>query len=313
MNIAIIGCGYIATRVAGGIMFSQGNLYAVAARDKERARQFSLKFPDCKYMDYDEVFSDENVDMVYIATINETHYGLIKRALESGKHVICEKPILANEEQIKEMFALARRQGRLLMEAHKTCFTVLNRLLKPIVNEKIGKITHIYGQYCSVSDYHQMKDDRKNDPTMGGARYDIGCYPLAFANYYADSEIKDFTITSVEKAGLPCDIEMTAYLVYENGITANVKCSWIDPNTNRGILYGEKGRIEIINFWKGTEATVFYNDGTKEEIKVEQDSDFTGEVNEAVKCAELGLCESPVMSEKASLEIVKVLEKVKGF
>ena len=313
MNIAIVGCGYIATRVAGGIMFSEGNLYAVAARDKERARQFSLKFPDCKYMDYDEVFSDESVDMVYISTINETHYGLIKRALESGKHVICEKPILANQEQIKEVFALAREKGLFLMEAHKTCFTVLNRLLKPIINEKIGKLTHIYGQYCSTPDIRMMNSDRKNELIMGGARYDIGCYPLTFANYYAASEIKDFTITSLEKAGLPCDIEMTAYLVYENGVTANVKCSWIDPNPNRGILYGEKGRIEIINFWKGTEATVFYNDGTKEEIRVEQDSDFTGEVNEAVRCTQLGLSESPVMSEKASLEIVKVLEKVKEF
>lgn len=313
MNIAIIGCGYIATRVARGIIFSEGNLYAVAARDKERARQFSLNFPDCRYMDYDEVFSDENVDMVYIATINETHYGLIKRALENNKHVICEKPMLANDEQIKEVFALARKQNRFLMEAHKTCFTVLNRYLKPIVEEKIGKIQHIYGQYCHTPDIDSLKDCNIAEQTMGGCRFDIGVYPICFANLYADSEIKDVKITALEKDRYPTDIEMVADLVYENGITATVKSSWIDPSVNKGILYGEKGRIEIINFWKNTEAVIIYEDGSMEEIKVDQDSDFTGEVNEAVRCAGMGLLESPVMSEKASLEVMKVLKEVKAL
>ena len=311
MNIAIIGCGYIATRVAGGIMFSEGKLYAVAARDKERARQFSLNFPDCRYMDYDEVFADENVDMVYIATINETHYGLIQRALLNHKHVICEKPMLANAEQIKELFALARKQNCFLMEAHKTCFTVLNRTLKPIVEEKIGKIEHIYGKYCSTPDLDKLKRATLYEETMGGARYDIGVYPICFANYYADSEIKKVKIIRIVKDKYPNDIEMVADIVYANGITATVKCSWLDGTENRGYLYGERGYVKIVNFWKNTEAEIFYNDGTREVIKVEQDSDFTGEVNEAVRCAGRGLNESPVMGEKASLEIMKVLSKVK--
>ena len=311
MNIAIVGCGHIAIRVAQGIIYSEGNLYAVAARDKERARQFSLNYPDCKYMDYDEVFADENVDMVYIATVNTAHYGLIKRALLSHKHVICEKPMLANEEEINEVFELARSQGCFLMEAHKTCFTVLNRYLRPLINEKIGRIEHIYGQYCSLADFNSLKDFNTMEKTMGGCRFDIGVYPICFANYYAGSAIRNVESVKIEKGEYPNDIDMTAELLYENGITATVRSSWLDGSVNKGIIYGEKRRVEIVNFWKNTEAEIILNDGSSEKIKVEQASDFTGEVNEAVRCAEKGMCESEVMSEKASLEIMKVLRKVK--
>lgn len=311
MNIAIVGCGHIAVRVAQGIIYSEGNLYAVAARDKERARRFSLNYPDCKYMDYDEVFSDDNVDMVYIATVNTAHNGLIKRALLNHKHVICEKPMLANEEEIKEVFELARSQGCFLMEAHKTCFTVLNRYLKPVINEKIGKINHIYGQYCSLPDLNSLKEFNTMEKTMGGCRFDIGVYPICFANYYADSVIKNVESVKIKKGEYPNDIDMTAELLYENGVTATVRSSWLDGSVNKGIIYGEKGRVEIVNFWKNTEAEIIMNDGSSEKIKVDQTSDFTGEVNEAVKCAEKGMYESEVMSEKASLEIMKVLRKVK--
>ena len=311
MNIAIVGCGHIAVRIARGIQFSEGKLYAVAARDRERAMLFSQNYPDCRYMDYDEVFSDENVDMVYIATINESHYGLIKRALNSHKHVICEKPMLATARQIREVFALAREKGCFLMEAHKTCFTVLNRQLKSVINDKIGKINHIYGQYCSLPDLNLLHKWNLYEETMGGCRYDIGVYPICFANYYADSEINNVVIKELEKGQYPTDIEMVAELTYENGITATVKSSWLDGSVNRGYIYGEKGYVRIVNFWKNTEAEIYYNDGSYEYIHVEQDSDFTGEVNEAVRCAGRGLNESPVMSEKASLEIMKVLTKVK--
>ncbi len=308
-NIAIMGCGKIAPRIANGIIYSDGLLYAVASRDKERAKAFAVKYPTCKFMNYEELLADEKVDLVYIATINETHYDLIKRCLNAGKNVICEKPMLPTQEKIKEVFSLAREKGCFLMEAHKTCFTVLNTLLRTRV-EEIGPIQRIEAKYCGDIDVSKLKENINMEPTMGGACFDIGVYPICFANLYAKSPLTNVEIVSTESLGYPVDIETVAKLTYENGIIADVKASWRDPTVNKGILYGEKGRIEIVNFWKNTEATIYIGD-TVETVKVEQASDFTGEVNEALRCLKEGKLTSDIMSEEASLEICKVLEELK--
>ncbi len=308
-NIAIMGCGNIANRVAKGIVYSEGCLYAACSRDKEKAKAFALKYPTCKYMTYDEVLEDPNVNLIYIATINTTHYDLIKRCLSAKKNVICEKPMLATTDEIREVFALAKEKGCFLMEAHKTCFTSLNTYLKTRIDE-IGEIRRIEAQYCGKIDVSLMKESNNREKTMGGSFFDIGVYPICFANLYANSPIQEINIVSTHADGYPVDVETIAELVYENGVTARVKSSWRDSSVNKGVIQGEKGRVEIVNFWKNTEA-VFIKDGKREEIHVEQDSDFTGEINEAIRCIREGKLQSPVMSEEASVEICRVLEELK--
>ena len=308
-NIAIMGCGNIANRIARGIVYSEGCLYAACSRDKEKAKAFALKYPTCKYMTYEEVLEDPNVDLIYIATINTTHYDLIKRCLNAKKNVICEKPMLATTDEIREVFDLAKEQGCFLMEAHKTCFTSLNTYLKTRIDE-IGEIRRIEAQYCGKIDVSLMKESNNREVTMGGSFFDIGVYPICFANLYAQSPIREINIVSTQADGYPVDVETIAELVYENGITARVKSSWRDSSVNKGVIQGEKGCVEIVYFWKNTEA-VFIKDGKREEIHVEQDSDFTGEINEAIHCIKEGKLQSSVMSEEASVEICRVLEELK--
>ena len=310
INMAIMGCGNIAKRVANGIIYSDGLLYAAASRDIEKAMAFANKYPTCKAMTYEEVLKDEKVDLIYISTINPTHYALIKACLDAHKNVICEKPMLKNRAQIDEVFALAKENHCFLMEAHKTCFTSLNTLLRDKAEEKIGRIEKIYGQYCGLADISHLHAWNVYEPDMGGCFFDIGVYPICFANLYAHSPIQSVNIRHMEKGEYPTDIDVTADIVYENGIKATVRSSWIDGSENKGILYGERGRIEIVNFWKGTKALVYSDEG-EEEILVEQDSDFTGEINEAIRCIEDGQLESRIMSHKASNEISLVLETLK--
>lgn len=103
-----------------------------------------------------------------------------------------------------------------------------------------------------------------------------------------------------------------ALITYDNGVFASVRSGWKQWMDNRGVLYGSEGVIETENFWKNTKAVLKKN-GSITPIEVEMQSDFTGEVEHAVQCIEKGLLESPVLGERQSLEIMKVLEYVKSL
>ena len=308
MNIAILGCGKIAHRIALGIKHSNANLYGIASRNKEKASAFALQYDIPNIYNYEECLNDKNVDVIYIATANPTHYELIKLCLKHKKHVICEKPMLSTCDQIQEVFDLASKNNCFLMEAHKTCFTPLQEQILKKVHE-IGKIKEIKAKYCDCFDEKQLSE-WNTEKNMGGSFYDIGVYPLCFSNLYANSNVKELKFDVSKYKDYECDFDCSCEITYENEIKSYIKSSWTHKEENKGIIIGEKGTIEIINFWKNTEAKITIND-TLEIIKVHQDSDFTGEINHAVECIEKGLLESPRMSKKTSLQISRILEEMK--
>lgn len=303
MNIAIIGIGKIAHRVAQGIIYSNGTLLAVASRDREKAKKFANQYNVEKAYTYEDCFKDEEIDLIYITSANPTHYPLVQRALLSGKHVICEKPFVKNLDELNELFDLAKKQHCFLMEAHKTCFTPLNVLLKSRIDE-IGNIISISANYSRNIKVEQLPEWHF-EPEMGGCFFDVGVYPICFANYYADSCLQTMKVHALNAEGYLCDLEGSCQLFYENGVRADLKASWIEDEKCAGIICGEKGRIEIENFWKNTEAKIITDH--EEIIQVNQKSDFTGEINHAIECIEKGMIESPVMSKQASAEVLKVL------
>ena len=308
MNIVILGCGKIAHRIALGIKHSKANLYGIASRNKEKAIDFAKQYNIENIFNYEECFNNENVDIIYIATANHTHYDLIKTCLKYKKHVICEKPMLSTCKEINEVFDLAKENNCFLMEAHKTCFTPLQEQILDRIHE-IGKIQYIKAWYCDSFDPSNLSE-WNTEKNMGGSFYDIGVYPLCFSNLYANSPVKYLNFNVSKYKEYDCDFDCTCEIRYENNIVSYIQSSWTHKKENKGIIIGNKGTIEIINFWKNTEAKIIINNKI-ETIKVHQDSDFTGEINHAVECIEKGLIESPRMSRNASLQISTVLEEMK--
>ena len=313
-NVGIIGLGNIANRVAKGILCSEkACLYAVASRSIDNAKSFADKYGALSfYGSYEEMLNDPKVDLVYICTPNTLHYEQIKLCLSHGKHVICEKPMVKNEEQVRELFALARDKECFLMEAEKTMFTPLNKKIKEMISEGvIGKLHTIRAQYCSDGLDGLSLDHWVLGEEFGGCTYDIGVYPICFAHFYADSKIKEFQAEAVKSPDFKCDFGMDADVFYENGIYANVRSNWFYQAENKGkaVLVGDKGYFEIPAYWKGNKAYL-HKDGVITEITVNMESDFEGEITHAVECIEAGLLESPVLGEEMSLEIIRVVETV---
>lgn len=312
-NIGIIGLGNIAHRVAKGVLASKNaNLYAVASRDREKAAAFGEMYGAQKSCgNYEELLEDEQVDIVYICTPNAFHYDQIRLCLSYGKHVICEKPMVEDEEHVRALFKEAKKRGCFLMEAEKTMFTPLNTKLKEMIKDGvIGKLLAIRAEYSSDVLKDIERDHWVLGENMGGCSYDIGVYPISFAHFFADAKMNNLKVQSVRHPEFSCDFGMQADVLYENGVYGFVKSNWFYTPEHKGsaVLAGENGYIEVPAFWKGTKAYL-YKAGKVEEISVEMESDFEGEVTHAVWCVEQGLLESPVLGEEMSLEIIRIVEK----
>lgn len=312
-NIGIMGLGKIAHRVAKGIAHAHNaKLYAVASRNIAHAQDFQKQHPCVKaYGSYEDLLNDKQVDMVYICTPNFLHHAHIMACLKHHKHVLCEKPFVSNSEQLMECFAYAKKQGCFLMEAEKTIFTPLNQTIYQLVKDgAIGQLRYIEASYGYDLGKENMPDDfwgyRQED---GGCSYDVGVYPLVYANFFANSTLVSCQdMVHVTQRGY--DDFMQCLLEYENGIMASIRSCWNMEVENKGFLYGDSGYIVCENFWKNTCATLVQGEH-KETIQVTMESDFTPEIVHAVACVEQGLLESPVMSQAASVAIMQVLEQIK--
>lgn len=115
---ATLGCGVIANQLAQAFAANGRKLYSVANRTHEKAVAFAEKYGiDKVYNQIDDVFSDDEVDIIYISTPHNTHISYLRKALRAGKHVLCEKSITLNAEELEEAVRLAEEHHVVLAEA----------------------------------------------------------------------------------------------------------------------------------------------------------------------------------------------------
>lgn len=312
MKIGIIGLGKISKRVAKGIQCAKdAQLYAIASRSLDKAEAMKRELGAQKaYGSYEALCEDPLVEMVYICTPNPLHKEHIMLCLSHHKHVMCEKPMAGNREDLKECFAYAKRQGCFLMEAHKTVCTPLNQKLKRIVEGgAIGRLLYIEAGYCARLQLDQADMApwcfREED---GGCFYDIGVYPIAYANFFAGMDLKEITVMK-ECAREGYCVQAQGMLKYENNVMALIRSSWKTNILNKAYLYGENGYIVCENFWKNTEAFMIKGE-EQTRIHAAMESDFEPEVSHAIFYIQHGLLESPVMGYHQSDQILQVLEEI---
>lgn len=310
-NMVICGLGYISGRVAEGCLAAQGmRLYGFQSRSLEKAQSAAETYDAvAAYGSYEEVLADSEIDCVYLCTPNAMHVEMARQALLAGKSVICEKPLAPTVEDARQLFALAREQGVLLMEAAKTLASPL--LLEVRDAMRAGAIGEFYGieaDYC-----YDMAGTGKGlgdwiFGSAGGCALDIGVYPAALATLFAEAPVSDAKIVH-RSFGYPVDADLEALVEYEVDLVAHLSASWMRDVHGKGsaTLYGTEGTIEIPAYWKAREATVIHSDGTCETISAAFPSDFTPEIEAAASAMEQGLCEVPGMGAAETLAILSIV------
>lgn len=187
-NWATYGTGVIANQLAQA-MASQGRkLYSVSNRTYAKGVAFAEKYNISKIYDNPEdVFTDENVDIIYISTPHNTHLPLLLKALANGKHVLCEKSITLNSDELAQAIAAAESGHAILAEAMTIYHMPLYKKLHEIaVSGELGPLRMIQMNFGSYKEY-DMANRFFNRNLAGGAMLDIGVYALSFARWFMSS------------------------------------------------------------------------------------------------------------------------------
>ncbi len=304
LRVGVIGLGSIFHRVMKGFDNAENcELYAVAARDGERAKREAERYGAKLYFDsYEKLAACPEVDLVYIATPHSLHHSQTLMCLENGKHVLCEKAFAKNDAEAAEMRDMAREKGLFLMEAMWTRFMPAMRCLKQMIDEgKLGAIKHIAADFSYASSFDPAS--RIYAPELcGGALMDVGIYPLSIAAMLTGKEPVAVQ-TKCVKAPTGVDARTVMQIEYSDGATAQLM-SGIDVNgTSMMTVYAEKATVVIPDFWH---AEKFIINGEETVFSPENEGHHYQFVH-AAECIFAGKTESEIMPLDETVQLMKLM------
>ena len=267
-NWASLGTGVIANELAQALGALGGKLYSVANRTYDKGVAFAEKYGIEKvYEEIDQVFEDPEVDIIYISTPHNTHINYLRKALAAGKHVLCEKSITLNSEELAEAIQLAEENHVKLAEAMTIFHMPIYRKLSEIVESgKLGPLNVIQMNFGSYKEY-DMTNRFFNRNLAGGALLDIGVYALSFVRWFMTSQPTEM-VSQVKLAPTGVDEQAGILLTNAEGEMATVTLSLHAKQPKRGTIAYDKGYIELYEYPRGQKAVITYTeDGSQEIIK----------------------------------------------
>ena len=274
LNWAVLGTGVIANQMAQALQKMGKPLYAVGNRTYEKAVAFAEKYGVQKvYSEIDEMFTDENVDIIYITSPHNTHYAFMKKALLHGKHLFVEKSITLNSRELDEMIALAREKNLILAEAMTIWhMPIYKKLWETVKSGSLGKVQMITMNFGSFKEYN-MNNRFFNMNLAGGAMLDIGVYALSIVRSFMD-EKPDEILSQWKPSPTGSDEQATILLKNPSGQMATVALSMHSKQPKRAMISCEKGYIEIMEYPRADKAVIVDAEkGEKTEISCGDTSD----------------------------------------
>ncbi|HSK52365.1 MAG TPA: Gfo/Idh/MocA family oxidoreductase [Clostridia bacterium] len=266
----VLGTGRITTSLIRPVASSVRNVVsAVASRDRERAAAHAAQYGIPRsFASYEALLADPDIDAVYIALPNHLHAPWTVRALEAGKHVLCEKPLALTVEDVDAIAAASERTGRLAMEAFMYLHHPQTKRLLELVRS--GALGELRGMQAAFAFNLTYPNDPRLEPAMGGgALWDVGCYPVSMARRIAGSPPDRIRATA---ANGPTGVDLTAFglLDYPTGMTAQLYAGFASVPEQRVQLIGSLGSVVAAPaFVAGLEGTstvlhVRYLDGAEQ-------------------------------------------------
>lgn len=307
----IIGLGNIANQFASDLMLLEdAEIVAVASRNQETAILFAEKYNNPRaYDSYEALFKDDEVDIIYIATPHNSHAELSIRALENGKHVLCEKPMALSYSDAVRMIEASKKNNKFFMEAFWTRFNPsVKEVLQLIKKGEIGDVKYINADFAFRGS--ETENQRLFDKNLGGgALFDIGVYPL-FLSYIIVGKPKEIIAKAIKHKS-DIDLQTSMILQYESAQSI-LHASIVSESDMKAVIAGTEGRIELNAPWFVADS---YSLFTEEEVKTIQlpnlGKGYTYEAIECHNCIRNNQIESLIWSHQNSLDLSRITEQIK--
>jgi predicted dehydrogenase len=309
----ILGTGFIANQFAMGLQsIENAEIYAVGSRSQESADTFGEKYGATKkYSSYEELASDPDVDVIYIATPHPYHYENALLCMNAGKNVLCEKPLTLNAKTAVKMIEVAKENNVFFMEAVWSRFLpVYAEIRKWLDSGLIGDI-HLLKADLAYYEPWPAEDRHVNIDLAGGVLLDVGIYTISFAQFVFGKKPENIqTIRHMGETGV--DVDEAMIFDYGMGKLAMLFAS-INVNMPHDVyIYGSKGCIHIKDFWHPVSAALMVN-GEEPKV-VEMPFNATGYEFEAMavmNCLEKGEKSCDLMPLEQTLEVMEVMDQIR--
>jgi predicted dehydrogenase len=244
----VISCANIATRRVLPAMSASPmvKFWGIASRDLARAEAVQQQFGfERAYGSYETLLADPDIEAVYVPLPNLFHKEWAIRALRAGKHVLCEKPIGMNAAEAREMQAVARETGLILLEAFMYRFApVVRQALDLVRGGTIGTVRSVDASFT-----FKIPDDPTNVRLRaeigGGSLYDVGCYALNVLRLFAGAEPKRAIATFDWSERYKVDVGGAGLLDFGEGIYGTFTTGFRTPGNTFARVVGTEGVIEL--------------------------------------------------------------------
>lgn len=286
------------------------NLYSVGNRTHSRAVEFASKYGIERVYDRPEdIFSDPDVDIVYISTPHNTHINYLRQALNAGKHVLCEKSITLNSTELNEAVSIARANGLILAEAMTIYHMPIYRKLDEIIHSgALGDLRLIQMNFGSYKDY-DMSNRFFNRSLAGGALLDIGVYALSFIRWFMSGAPTEI-LSQVKFAPTGVDEQVSILLKNAREEMATVILSLHAKQPKRGTISFDKAYVEIFEYPRSAAATIVWTaDNRREEIAAGDTADALCYEIEDMEAAVRG--EADRMHLDYTIDVMEIMTKLR--
>lgn len=314
-KVAIIGLGHWGPNLLRNFIETEGVEVKYAcdineeALDKVKDNYSNQNISLTK--DFNEVINDNDIEAVVIATPANTHYKLVKQSLESGKHVLAEKPIAFTIEECQELIDTAKQKELILMVDHIFLFNSAVKKIKELVkNKELGEVVYFHAQRLNSGLF------RKDVNVI----WDLAPHDISIMNYIMEDakpvSVLAFGDGHAEKNEVK-DISQFN-LKFSNGVTGYVYVSWLSPFNDRKILIGGSKRMLLYDDMEDSKKIKIYEKGVDDlGFTKSQESDFyfpevekkeplRTEVNHFLNCIKEK--KEPLVNGDSGLKVVKILQ-----
>lgn len=312
----ILGPGGIAHKFATGLKaVPDAEISAVGSRDLQRANAFADTFDvPHRHGNYVDLADNPEVDVIYVATPHPFHKECAMLCLESGKAVLCEKPLTVDAEQAEELIACARERKQFLMEAMWTRFLpVIVKVREWLAEGAIGEprlLTADHGSRKTLSP--EILEGRLFNPKLGGGGIlDVGVYTVALAYMVFGAPSKITSLAHIGETNV--DEQASILLGYDSGQIANLFCAIRTETSKEARIIGTEGQIHIPEFWQATSATLVRTGKDPVHIEIPfTENGFENQVIEVINCIREGKLESRMMPLAESLSIMRTIDTIRS-
>jgi xylose dehydrogenase (NAD/NADP) len=248
MRLGIVSTAHINRLLIPGAHASPKiDLIAVASRDRGRADAYAREWEiERSYGSYEALLEDTDIDAVYISLPNTLHCEWSIRAVEAGKHVICEKPLSRHPEDVEQAFDAAERAGRLLTEAFMYRHNPQTRKLAELVRDgAIGELRVVRSAF-SYSLYDTANIRLRAD-VEGGSLMDVGCYCVSGSRLLAGEPESVFGQASIGLSGT--DWVFAGTMRFPGDVFAQFDCGTSLPDRDELEAIGTEGSLFLDDPW----------------------------------------------------------------